>query len=68
MTQESADPFDAMHAVNRVMPLACSRGCLHPAGSVRNGTPLEDFGNGHPDLNLTYAHDPELVHECCSMQ
>ena len=28
-----------------------------PAGSVRNGTPLEDFGNGHPDPNLTYAHD-----------
>ena len=24
---------------------------------MRNGTPLEDFGNGHPDPNLTYAHD-----------
>jgi phosphoglucomutase len=28
-----------------------------PAGSVRNGVPLEDFGKGHPDPNLTYAHD-----------
>jgi Phosphoglucomutase len=24
---------------------------------VRNGIPLEDFGGGHPDPNLTYAHD-----------
>ena len=24
---------------------------------MRNGTPLEDFGNGHPDPNLTYAHE-----------
>ena len=23
----------------------------------RNGTPLPDFGGGHPDPNLTYAHD-----------
>ena len=23
----------------------------------RNGIPLEDFGGGHPDPNLTYAHD-----------
>ena len=23
----------------------------------RNGTPLEDFGGGHPDPNLTYAKD-----------
>lgn len=25
--------------------------------SVVNGTPLPDFGGGHPDPNLTYAHD-----------
>ena len=25
--------------------------------SCRNGVPLEDFGGGHPDPNLTYAHD-----------
>ena len=28
-----------------------------PAGTVRNGVPLEDFGGGHPDPNLVYAHD-----------
>ncbi|MDY6805881.1 MAG: alpha-D-glucose phosphate-specific phosphoglucomutase [Cyanobacteriota bacterium] len=28
-----------------------------PAGTVQNGTPLEDFGGGHPDPNLVYAHD-----------
>jgi phosphoglucomutase len=28
-----------------------------PAGTVMNGEPLEDFGGGHPDPNLVYAHD-----------
>ncbi|MEA5596339.1 alpha-D-glucose phosphate-specific phosphoglucomutase [Rivularia sp. UHCC 0363] len=28
-----------------------------PAGTVRNGKPLEDFGGGHPDPNLVYAHE-----------
>jgi phosphoglucomutase len=28
-----------------------------PMGTVVNGTPLEDFGGGHPDPNLVYAHD-----------
>eukprot|EP00741_Cyanophora_paradoxa_P018917 tig00021105_g18262.t1 len=28
-----------------------------PASSVQNNVPLEDFGGGHPDPNLTYAHD-----------
>lgn len=28
-----------------------------PTGTVQNGTPLEDFGGGHPDPNLVYAHD-----------
>ncbi len=28
-----------------------------PAGSVINGVPLEDFGGGHPDPNLTYADE-----------
>ncbi len=32
-----------------------------PAGTVINGVPLPDFGGGHPDPNLTYAHD--LVEE-----
>jgi phosphoglucomutase len=25
--------------------------------SIRNGVALPDFGGGHPDPNLTYAHD-----------
>ncbi|MEO7965407.1 MAG: alpha-D-glucose phosphate-specific phosphoglucomutase, partial [Gemmatimonadaceae bacterium] len=32
-----------------------------PSGTVINGEPLPDFGGGHPDPNLTYAHD--LVEE-----
>ena len=50
--------FDAMHAVTGPYAARLFEGLLGaPAGSVRNGTPLEDFGNGHPDPNLTYAHD-----------
>jgi phosphoglucomutase len=26
-------------------------------GTVQHGVPLEDFGGGHPDPNLVYAHD-----------
>ncbi|MDX8399745.1 MAG: alpha-D-glucose phosphate-specific phosphoglucomutase [Gallionellaceae bacterium] len=50
--------FDAMHAVNG--PYAqeiLERSLGAPEGSVMNGVPLEDFGGGHPDPNLTYAHD-----------
>jgi phosphoglucomutase len=28
-----------------------------PEGTVRSGTPLLDFGGGHPDPNLVYAHE-----------
>ena len=50
--------FDAMHAVTGPYAKRILEGLLGaPAGSVRNGVPLEDFGNGHPDPNLTYAHD-----------
>ena len=28
-----------------------------PESSVMHDTPLPDFGGGHPDPNLTYAHD-----------
>ena len=50
--------FDAMHAVTGPYAKRLLEGVLGaPAGSVRNGTPLEDFGGGHPDPNLTYAHD-----------
>ena len=50
--------FDAMHAVNG--PYAkeiLERRLGAPAGSVMNFVPLEDFGGGHPDPNLTYAHE-----------
>ena len=50
--------FDAMHAVTGPYAKTLLEEVLGaPAGSVRNGTPLEDFGGGHPDPNLTYAHD-----------
>jgi len=52
--------FDAMHAVTG--PYAHTElGALlgAPAGTVMNGTPLPDFGGGHPDPNPTYA--AELV-------
>lgn len=50
--------FDAMHAVNGpyaqeifVQRLGASADCL------MNAVPLPDFGGGHPDPNLTYAHE-----------
>ena len=50
--------FDAMHAVTGPYARRVFEDLLGaPAGSVRNGMPLEDFGGGHPDPNLTYAHD-----------
>jgi phosphoglucomutase len=50
--------FDAMHAVTG--PYAkeiIERRLGAPNGTVMNGDPLPDFGGGHPDPNLTYAHD-----------
>ena len=50
--------FDAMHAVTGPYATRLLEDILGaPAGSVRNGVPLEDFGGGHPDPNLTYAHE-----------
>ena len=48
--------FDAMHAVTgpyakRILEEELGA----PRGSVINAVPLEDFGGGHPDPNLTYA-------------
>jgi len=49
---------DAMHAVTGPYAKRLLEGLLGaPTGTVRNGIPLEDFGGGHPDPNLTYAHD-----------
>jgi len=50
--------FDAMHAVTG--PYAheiLERRLGAPNGTVMNAEPLPDFGGGHPDPNLTYAHD-----------
>jgi phosphoglucomutase len=56
--------FDAMHAVTG--PYAREL-LVHRLGaspdSVMNAVPLPDFGNGHPDPNLTYAH--KLVEIMC---
>jgi phosphoglucomutase len=50
--------FDAMHAVTGPYARAILEGRLGaPLGTVMNGVPLEDFGGGHPDPNLVYAHD-----------
>ncbi|MBY0490411.1 MAG: alpha-D-glucose phosphate-specific phosphoglucomutase [Gemmatimonadaceae bacterium] len=55
--------FDAMHAITGPYAVELlERRLGAPAGTVINATPLPDFGGGHPDPNLTYAHD--LVEEC----
>jgi len=50
--------FDAMHAVNGPYVREIFLNRLNaPAESVMNAVPLPDFGGGHPDPNLTYAHE-----------
>ncbi|MDD5383383.1 MAG: alpha-D-glucose phosphate-specific phosphoglucomutase [Gallionella sp.] len=50
--------FDAMHAVTGPYAREIFVNRLGaPADSVINAEPLEDFGGGHPDPNLTYAHE-----------
>ncbi len=50
--------FDAMHAVTGPYAHAILEQRLGaPAGTVMNGTPLPDFGGGHPDPNLVHARD-----------
>jgi phosphoglucomutase len=54
--------FDAMHAVTGPYAMEIlERRLGAETGTVINGIPLEDFGGGHPDPNLTYA--PDLVAE-----
>ncbi|KAI3705829.1 hypothetical protein L1987_76073 [Smallanthus sonchifolius] len=50
--------FDAMHAVTGAYanPIFVDKLRASP-DSICNGVPLEDFGHGHPDPNLTYAKD-----------
>ena len=50
--------FDAMNAVTGPYAKEILENRLgFPPGTVRNGTPLEDFGGQHPDPNLVHAHD-----------
>ena len=50
--------FDAMHAVTGPYAAEILEGRLGFApGTVRNGTPLEDFGGHHPDPNLVHARE-----------
>lgn len=50
--------IDSLHAVTGPYAHAIFEQRLGaPAGTVRNGIPLEDFGGGHPDPNLVYAHE-----------
>ena len=50
--------IDSMHAVTGTYAKDIFEQRLGaPAGTVQNGIPLEDFGGGHPDPNLVYAHD-----------
>ncbi|XP_057774450.1 phosphoglucomutase, chloroplastic [Salvia miltiorrhiza] len=50
--------FDAMHAVTGAYakPIFVDKLGASP-DSILNGEPLEDFGHGHPDPNLTYAKE-----------
>ncbi|SEH07024.1 alpha-D-glucose phosphate-specific phosphoglucomutase [Candidatus Venteria ishoeyi] len=49
--------FDAMHAVTGPYAKAILEDRLGAGNIVLNGEPLEDFGKGHPDPNLTYAKE-----------
>lgn len=50
--------FDAMHAVTGPYAHAIIEQQMGAKqGTVINGIPQEDFGGGHPDPNLVYAHD-----------
>jgi phosphoglucomutase len=50
--------MDSMHAVTGPYAHQIFESRLGASvGTVQNGLPLEDFGGGHPDPNLVYAHD-----------
>lgn len=49
--------FDGLHGVTGPYARAILLDKLAlPPASVQNAVPLPDFGGGHPDPNLTYAH------------
>jgi len=50
--------FDAMHAITGAYAAPLFVEALGAsADSIKNGVPLDDFGKGHPDPNLTYAKE-----------
>lgn len=50
--------IDSMHAVTGPYAIEMFEKRMGATpGTVQNGEPLEDFGGGHPDPNLVYAHD-----------
>jgi phosphoglucomutase len=59
--------FDGMHAITGPYGHEILEHRLAArSGTVIRGTPLEDFGGGHPDPNLVYAH--ELVERMSGAQ
>lgn len=54
--------FDAMHAITGPYARTILEEMLGaPPGTVMNGTPLPDFGGGHPDPNLAHAEELAAV-------
>jgi phosphoglucomutase len=49
--------IDSMHAVTGIYAQRIFKQRLSARDAVQNGIPLEDFGGGHPDPNLVYAHE-----------
>ena len=49
--------IDSMHAVTGPYAKDIFEKRLGASDAVMNGEPLPDFGGGHPDPNLVYAHD-----------
>jgi phosphoglucomutase len=49
--------IDSMHAVTGPYAKNIFEKRLSAANVVQNGSPLEDFGGGHPNPNLGYARD-----------
>ncbi|MEM9152205.1 MAG: alpha-D-glucose phosphate-specific phosphoglucomutase [Cyanobacteria bacterium P01_F01_bin.3] len=58
LTSDFTMCMDSLHAVTGPYAKQIFEQALGAkAGTVTNGEPLEDFGGGHPDPNLVYAHD-----------
>lgn len=49
--------FDAMHAITGPYAVEIFEHRLGVSNAVINGIPLEDFGGGHPDPNMSHAEE-----------